>query len=191
MSIREVWGVLLLILMGTATVCAQEIDVPVDVQVPLFLKILSFDRNLKTRSGKEVVIGVIYQGKMRASLKAMEEFIAAVNTSPPQDVGNIPVRCVPIEVGAGSDVASTIATNNVNILYITPLRAVDMVALAGFCRSKQVPALTGVAEYIQSGAAVSIGIKGDRPEIVVNLPVAKAEGMDFDSQLLKLAKIIQ
>lgn len=42
-------------------------------------------------------------------------------------------------------------------------------------------------------AAQSVGIDltGDRPDIVINLPAAKAEGADFDAQLLKLARVIQ
>jgi hypothetical protein len=50
--------------------------------------------------------------------------------------------------------------------------------------------LTGVAEYVRAGIAVGIGVRDDRPEILVNLAAARAAGADFSAQLLLLARVI-
>ena len=50
--------------------------------------------------------------------------------------------------------------------------------------------ITGVPEYVDQGLAVGIGIRRDRPLIIVNLEQARAEGAAFSSQLLALARIV-
>ena len=64
------------------------------------------------------------------------------------------------------------------------------------------PALAGVlggspevaARYGGGGGplvAVGITLQQSRPSLIINLPAARAEGSDFSSQLLKLAKVIR
>jgi len=38
---------------------------------------------------------------------------------------------------------------------------------------------------------VGVGLKGESPEIIINLPAAREEGSDFSSSLLKLARVIE
>ena len=45
-------------------------------------------------------------------------------------------------------------------------------------------------EYVEAGVSVGIGIRRDRPLIIVNLAQARAEGTAFSSQLLALARIV-
>ena len=47
---------------------AQEMEIPVAVQVPLFLKVMSFDRQLRARGEGEYVVAVAYQSGNRASV---------------------------------------------------------------------------------------------------------------------------
>ena len=62
--------------------------------------------------------------------------------------------------------------------------------ITGVSRAKKVITLTSVPDYVESGLAVGIGVKGGKPRIIINLPAAKAEGANFSSQLLRLAKVI-
>ena len=57
-------------------------------------------------------------------------------------------------------------------------------------RREKIITLTGVPEYVNMGLAVGIDIRENRPQIVINMSAAKAEGADFSSQLLKLSKIV-
>jgi len=188
---RLAGALIALTLAGAASSYPQEIEVPMDVQVPIFFKILSFDRNFKSRMNGEIVIGVVYQGDVRASLNAADNFTEAVKKSSTPDLEGIPVRCVQIDLSAEPDFASAAVKNKINIVYLTQLRSVDIGAISEACRTKQLLVLTGVPDYIETVAAVGLGLKGDKPQIIINLPLAKAEGVDFNSQMLKLAKVIQ
>jgi hypothetical protein len=58
------------------------------------------------------------------------------------------------------------------------------------CAKNSIVSLTGVAEYVNEGVAVGIGIKNKRPKILINLHSAIHSGADFSSELLNLAQVL-
>jgi hypothetical protein len=190
MSMKRMGLVIILTFLWTPMSRAQEMPVPVKVQIPLFLKILTFDRKLKTRVGDEIVIGVVYQRKFRKSLNVKERFVDMMDESSITKVEDIPIRQVSIDIDK-TDLAGAVSRNNIDILYVAPLRALGVKRITGVSRAKRILTLTGVPDYVESGLAVGIGIKGEKPRVIINSPAAKAEGADFSSQLLKLAKVIK
>ncbi len=174
----------------TATFHAQEVAAPIPLQLALFFKILSFDRNLKSRVGDEIVIGIVYQNKFKTSFNIKEQVVKVMNKSSTKRIEDIPVRQVLIDID-DIDLASAISNNKVDVLYITPLSAVGIKEIIKVSRANKITTLTGVPVYVESGLAVGIGKKDEKPQIIINLPAAKAEGADFSSQLLKLAKVIK
>jgi YfiR/HmsC-like len=182
---------LLFFLLTTAPVVAQEIAVPVQVHVPLLVKILSFDRNLTARIGERVVLGVLYQRHYRTSANIADEVRRAAAELETTDTGGFTVHPVAIDLDATQDLRAALARHQVTVLYVSPLRAVDLATVIAATRPGSVTTLTGVPEYVETGLAVGIDLRGGRPEIVVNLPASRAEGADLNAQLLKLARVIQ
>ena len=170
---------------------AQEIPVPVDLQYQLFLKILDFDRNLKARVGEEIVFGIAYQKTFRESADTKDELVKAILRSSLKEINSLPIRYVLVELKGENDLADALAKEKINILYVTPLRAFDIKAFANVCQAKQIMTLTGVPSYMDLGISIGFEVKGQSPEIVINLQSAKAEGMDFSSRLLQLARVIE
>jgi hypothetical protein len=181
---------ILLIFFFTATFHAQEMAAPIPLQLALFFKILPFDRNLKSRVGDEIVMGIVYQKKSRTSLNSKEEMVKVMNNFSVKEVEDIPIRQVLIDID-DVDLASAISNNKIDVLYITPLSAVGIKEITEISRANKITTLTGVPVYVESGLAVGIGTKDEKPQIIINLPAAKAEGADFSSQLLKLVKVIK
>lgn len=173
------------------TFAAQEIPVPVELQYQLFLKILDFDRNLKTRVGEEIVFGIAYQKTFRESADTKDELVKSIQRSSLKEINSLPIRFFLVELKGENDLADALAKEKINILYITPLRAFDIRAFANVCQAKQIMTLTGVPSYMDLGISIGFEVKGQSPEIVINLQSAKAEGMDFSSRLLQLARVIE
>lgn len=169
---------------------AQEMVVPMEQQFPLLLKILIFDRNLKTKVGDEIVIGILYQERFRRSLNVKDDFIDSMDNSINKSVNNIPFKTVSIDIES-NDLETVVMSEKIDLFYITPLRAFTMDKITDLSRSKRIMTLTGVPEYVEAGVSVGIGFKGGRPNILINLETAKAEGVDFSSRLLRLAQIIE
>lgn len=173
-----------------ARLAAQDVAVPVEVQVPLFIKIFAFDRNLAAQPGP-LVLGVLFQGKYRRSVTVAEDVRRAVSDAERKPAGGTELRIVLIDLDETPDLAETLAKHRVRVLYVSPLRAVDIRTLTAVSRLAGISTVTGVPRYVEAGLAVGLDLKGERPEIVVNLLASRAEGADLDAQLLKLARIVQ
>jgi hypothetical protein len=78
----------------------------------------------------------------------------------------------------------------VRVLYVSPLRAVHLEDVALVSRAAQITTVTGVPRYVETGLAIGVDLKGERPQIVVNLAASRAEGADLTAHLLKLARVV-
>ena len=163
---------------------------PAPLQAALFTKILTFDRNLKARAGKELKIGVLYQKRVRSSLEAQEEFVRAMCGDPGRRIDGLPLSCVAIEWTSAPDVQAAVVRKGIRVLYVTPLRAVAIEEIVAISRARRITTLTGMPGFVEKGIALGLALRAERPLILVHLAGARAEGADFDSQLLKLARVL-
>jgi hypothetical protein len=180
---------LLMIFSGAGKVCAQSVVVPVDKQLPLLLKSISFDRNFgeKVENNKTIVIGIVYQEKYRRSVNLKDELIKATLSLENQELTKyeITYRLIPIDGGLTEDVRIKIQSSS--IMYVTQLRGVDMEELGEISRANNVLSVAMVPEDCRSGLSMSFEQAGSRPKLLIHLRAARAEGCNFSSQLLKIA----
>jgi hypothetical protein len=176
-----------LLSVGTSImVRAQEMEIPVAVQLPLFLKVMSFDRQLGFRGGGTLVLAIAYQSGYRASEDAKDEaWRSAANV---HEVGGMPLSVVAIDLDR-EDLGDALLRSRVTLLYLTPVRGIDIKELGGVSRTAHVTTLTGVVRYVELGLAVGVRLRGDRPRIVVNLAASRLEGAELGAELLKLAEV--
>ena len=169
---------------------AQDVAVPVAIQVPILVKILNFDRNLPERAGGRLVVGVLFQSRYRTSANVAREVCRTLLDLPAGALGALGISCVTIDLDAGSALDSALQRNGVQVLYVSPLRAVSLDDVTAVSRAARITTLTGVPRYVETGLAIGLDMKGERPEIVINLAASRAEGADLTAHLLKLARVV-
>ena len=169
---------------------AEDVAVPISIQFPLLLKILQFDKNLYERSGERIVIGVAYQGRFRASLRAKEEMLQAAEDQAPVTVAGLPVDIVAVDIER-ENLSAALKSMDIDVVYVTPLRSVDIRSITKCTRARGITSMTGVDEYVRSGISVGVGIWQEKPSVMVNLAASKAEGTNFSSRLLSLARRVE
>ncbi len=189
--IKKLSWIIAIFILGVSLCPAQEMLVPTDLQYEFLLKILTYDRNLETRIGDEIVIGILYQSKFRLSEITKNSLVSSIKKSPITSLDNIPIRYVNIDLNEENDFAEVISRENVDILYIAPLRAFNLKSITELSRSNKIITFSGVPEYTEEGIGISIGTKGDKPQIIINLDATHLEGSDFSSKLLNLARIVR
>ena len=191
MRVRLLIGVLTLLLAG-GSAQAQKMAAPAEVQVPLLFKILTFDRRVGTRPpGNVIVIAVVFQTGYRASLVARNQIVDALKAMQDSTISGHPVRWVAVEWIDEEQVRLALIRERTDVVYVTPLRGVELHPLIRTARAAGMTTFTGVPLYVEQGVALSIGIVRERPQIIVNLPATRAEGSDFNSQLLRVSKVIE
>jgi hypothetical protein len=160
----------------------DDVLVPMDVQIALFVKIWKFDRTFKP--GPIVKVAVLYQQKYRPSAIAATQLMSAIQSA------NLAIHCTLIDLEEQATLRDRIPISGVDLYYVTPLRAIDVRAIAEISRTNRIRTITGVPDYVASGLAVGIGLLNQRPQIIVSLQAARAEGADFSTPLLKLSHVI-
>jgi len=59
-----------------------------------------------------------------------------------------------------------------------------------FTQKNHVLSITGNPDMISKGVSLGIGIENSKPRVYLNLKASKAEGVDWDPQILKVAKMV-
>lgn len=167
----------------------QESSLPASLQVSLFSRILSFDLDLEDRVPGEVVVGIVFQERYRTSFLVKDKLLALGGTDG-MVAGGKPVRFVPIELKGTTSLPEDLQSLGVNHLYLTPLRAVDVGAIARSAAAHGILTLTAVPEYTERGVAVGLGTRAGKPEILIHRGMAEEAGARFSSELLKLVRIV-
>lgn len=168
---------------------AQDVEIPVSVHVPLFLKVLTFDRHLPARARRKIVVGIAHQSGHRPSTVTRDEVLYALEAAR-ESLEGYAISSVAIDLDK-EPLGEALKRHGVLVLYVAPLRAVDVAAIATTARSMQVTTLTGVPRYIALGLAIGVRLQGERPRLLINIDSARLEGANFKAELLKLAQVVR
>jgi hypothetical protein len=168
---------------------AQTVEVPADLQVSMISKIFEFDRAFSDRVGEEVIVGITHQKLHRPSVLAGDELLDSSRQDLPEMQG-IPVRVVMIDAETLEELEDGLRHEGVDILYVTPLRSVAPGSISELAGRMGVATMTAVGGYADDGIGIGIAPRGGRLEITVNVEACETAGVEFSSQLLKLARVI-
>lgn len=163
-------------------------EVPVALQIPLFVKVMSFDRSMSARSGRSHVIAIVFQSKNVASTKTKEDAERAVRALA-RGVGGVTYRSVTIDLDEET-LAAGLRRERPDFLYVTPLRGVDIRTIATAAEADGVVTWSGVPKYLTQGIVVGLRRERERPRIMINLKAARLQLCDFSAELLKLAQVL-
>ena len=171
---------------------AQTMPMPVDIQLPLFLKILTYDRSFQYKARSAITIGIVYLPGDAASVKAKDEMVANLERLGDRTIKNLPIRHVVLEFKDVPSLDRAVKAGKVNVLYVAPGMGDQLPALLKMSRTYAITTATGVPEFVQRGIAVGIGMKADKkPDILINLPSSRSEGSEFDASLLRIATVVK
>ncbi|MET0551475.1 MAG: YfiR family protein [Vicinamibacteria bacterium] len=177
----------LIVLVGVRTASAA---VPFEIQVPLILKALTYDRSLKARVGDQVRIAVLHpaQGEPGAS----ESLTAALRNLPGRTLNGLPVNFRHFTVRNDAVVDQALRDGRWAAAYVMPgFTSQEIAQIRRACESQRVLAMAADADEVERGLAFGVDSRDGKPQLVVNLPSVKAFGSDFDLALLRLSRVIQ
>jgi hypothetical protein len=146
-------------------------------QSDLFKRIFSYDKDLRGSAKIVVIIVGETRGgpevdKVAAVFREKGLFPAVITTSDLSD-----------------DLASTLTPQSA-VLYVMPGVAYETVKQ--FAEKMGFLSISGVSTLAEAGhVAVSVGVEGGKPEIVVNMPRLTTERHELSSELLNLARVIR
>lgn len=167
---------------------SQQLTTPVAVHLPIILKSLEYDRNIRKKSSLKIAI--IYQEHYRSSLNTKNQVTHYLKANNIKTISNTEISIIEINLDDLSKIKTTLQENKIDFAYVAPLRAVNIDELSNILILEEVLAFSGVADYIQKRIPFTVDLIGERPKIVVDLNNSRRSGADFSVSLLKLAKVI-
>jgi hypothetical protein len=165
-------------------------SLPEELQVPLFLKILTYDRSLGGKVQDTIHIGVLYFPDNEQSQKNKDAIIENLKLNRDKTINGVPFSFMEIEFSTEKSLDEVTSEKRVNILYITSDGSDIPKGVSQITQAKRILTITGRVDYVSHGISVGLGVKEEKPQIVINLPSVRAEGSNFSANLLRLCKVV-
>ncbi|MEW5797379.1 MAG: YfiR family protein [Bacteroidota bacterium] len=180
-----------MLFLSTIVTKSQTVVVPVNIHIPILFKAISLEKNINKPDLETFVVGVAYEEGNERSVGIKNEILSFGKNEKYDLLDGKSVRFEAIDVNTTKDIRELLYQINPAALYIAPLNQNMLQKVMSATQKGKVLSITGVPEYVDDGVSVGIGIKGDSPEIIINLAASKEEGAQFSSKVLGLARIVQ
>jgi len=167
-----------------------QVGIPEELQVPIFLKILTYDRSLEARIKDTIYIGILYFPDSDRSVKNKDAFIENLKLNKDKTVNGIPFSFTEVKFSTTERLDEVMVKKGINILYVTSDGSNMIKSISEITQEKKILTLTGRVDYVNRGISVGLGVEEKKPRIFINLRSARREGCDFSANLLRLCKVI-
>jgi hypothetical protein len=164
---------------------ADDVIVPPNVQATAVIRILEYDRALKTWAGSTLTVGVVAKDSRSG---AAAEFAKALSG---RDVQGMPVKVVDHSFKDGAGLSGWIEQNAVRLVYVASDLSAHSAAVVSAGSTRKVPTFAPTREQFEGGATLGLVVHDGRPRVLVNLPSCKSIGMNLDPKLLELSEVIR
>jgi hypothetical protein len=183
-------AIALLVIGSSARVTAEDVSVPISLQMELLLKVASYDKNLKERARDRVRVAVVLRQDDPDSGRSAAQALKALSEA--DAIDGMPLDRVSTTYTDAATLARFIHEGNVAILYVTPgFRDTDIEAIAQALDGVSVLSVGALAKYVPRGMVLGFDLVGGKPKLIVNLGRAKRQKVELSSSVLKLVRVIE
>lgn len=160
-------------------------------QALLLVRILVYDRNLKSRTGGAVRVAVAFRPGDRSSEERRDAMVAALEEVSREVVAiGLPIDVVAVPYRDAADFDARLGESAPASLFVCTCLQPVVKDIARAAQRHRVLTMTGSREMAQAGLAVALVNRGPRAGIVVNVRAAKEQGADLDAALLGIAEVL-
>jgi hypothetical protein len=169
---------------------AEDVSVPIPLQMDLLLKVASYDKNLKQRAHDRVRVAVLIRQDDADSGRSAAQALKALAET--DDVDGLPLERISMTYTDGPTLTRLTHDSNVSILYVTPgFSESEIDAMARALDGVSVLSAGAVAKYTLRGVVIGFDLAGGKPKLLVNLERAKRQSVELSSSVLKLMRVVE
>jgi hypothetical protein len=167
-------------------------ELPPRHQALLLLRVLAYDRNLKSRVGGNATVLVLYrpgdpasEARRTALHNAFEEVAREVVVS------GLPVVVEEVPYRTAAELDAKLETSHSAMVYVDHALEANLAEITQLTRRRGVLSADGSRSMVEAGVAVGIVARSGRAAVIVNLPIARQEGANLDAALLAVAEVLR
>lgn len=176
-----------LVLFGARSGLAQTAVVPPDVQASLVAKLMPYDRNFAARArsvARVLVVSKRGSGKSRAAAEAFRSALAGLGS-----VGGLPLEVRTVEFESASSLVATCRSEHVAAVYVSADFDDEIATFQRSFSGVDVLSVSGGDEYVPGGIVLGFELVSGKPKLVLNLPQAKLQNVNFGADVLRLMRV--
>jgi hypothetical protein len=178
------------VLVGTSDAQAEDVAVPVALQIKLLVKVAGYDKNLPARAKDRVKIGVFRKDGDADSKRIAAQALAALGDY--DAVGDLPLEASDAPFVSAADLKKTISNRRLSVIYLTPgFDRSEIEAIAGALAGVDVLSVTAVPTDVPRGVVLGFDLISGKPKLLVLLPQAKKQNVALSADVVKLAKVYE
>lgn len=162
--------------------------VDIKTEIPLFLKIITYDDNFNPDGIDKINIFVVYEQKHAASYKQFIVIKKFFENNSKLKIKNVPVKFYSVSFDKIDATFKTVLNSGYNVLFTTDFDNDKIKELVIIKNRYKLRTFSFNPEHIQLGLAVSVRAYKKNP-IIVNIEQAQFEGSNFSAHLLKMCEI--
>jgi hypothetical protein len=171
-------------------VLAEDIAVPVALQVELMVKVAAYDNNLPARAGDKVRVLVVTRPGSGDSTRAAAELTGALAGK--ATIAGLPHEETSVSFGDASALASACRSGHTAIVYLTPgFSEVEIADVARALEGVDVLSVSAVPGYVPRGIVLGFDLVSGKPKLLVHLTQARKQRVALSADVLKLMKVYE
>lgn len=165
-------------------------EMPPQLRAVMMLKVLNYDRSLGTRVADTVNVGVLARS-VEADPYCSRLMVALQDGATKANLAGKPTRIVALPFTTPADLEARLTREPMGGLFVCPSVEDQVAAIAGITRKRHVLSFSGSDAAVRAGLGVGLFLREQRPVILVNLAVTRAEGADLDAALLRISEVLK
>lgn len=164
---------------------------PVAYQMPLLLKLVTYELNLMNKSDPVIRFAVLFVPERPESKKCFEEVQDMLGGRNRTEIRGRRVDLIPLPIRESEALALPPGLTGVDVIYVTPGNESRVGAIARWTREQDALSVTAVEECVENGLSVGLISKGAGGAITLNLPASLEEGREWNVNVLQIARVIR
>jgi hypothetical protein len=161
-------------------------------QAALILRVLAYDRNLRSRVRDRVTILVVYRQGDSSSERERSQIVRALNAVGARTtVADMRARASDHAYQNAADLTRRARSAHAAAIYVCTGLESQISHIARAARETETLSMTGSEAAVRRGLGVAFVARGSQVRLHVNLPAVQAEGVRLDAAVLRLANVIR
>lgn len=182
-------GVCGLIAMTSTAVYAERASVPEKIQIGLLAKVLAFDRGFAKRTEGTAQVAIVYRLRDTDSEYTAQQLKLALDQT--TAIGGVSHVDTLVPYAGAREVAALCERTRISVVLLSTGFGDEAGAIADALTSQTLVTVSTAPADVSRGIMVGFELVSGRPLIDIQLARARAQGIDFNADFLRLAKVIQ
>jgi hypothetical protein len=154
-------------------------------------RMLTYDTNLKKRTGEKVVIAVLCDEERQASVVAGSELANELKNLELIKILDLPVETHRIAVTGAAKLEEAVQMHGISAFVVGDGLEKQQALITKVSKKRKIMTIGTSSGQVRAGLTIAVYLDQGKSKILVNLRASKSEGVAFSSDILRLAEVFQ